>query len=53
MPEQEGISIPLQAAGKEEVIINMSLYVTTLVYQEKVVKYYYLIFIIIIIISHD
>ena len=34
--EQETISIPLQCAGKEEVIINMSLYVTSLVYQEKV-----------------
>lgn len=41
--EQETICIPLQSAGKEEVIINMSLYVTSFVYQEKVNSFYYLI----------
>jgi hypothetical protein len=34
--EQETICIPLQAAGSEEVAINLSLYITGLTYQEEV-----------------
>jgi hypothetical protein len=34
--EQETLCLPLQAAGREEVAINMSLYATSLTYQEEV-----------------
>jgi hypothetical protein len=34
--EQETICLPLQAAGSEEIAINMSLYSTSLTYQEEV-----------------